>query len=176
MEIARAGGLGLAGRQESNSQRCQRHHQPQSDSTLHASPTSVRAGRERGHDMRFDAVWPRVMRKGNEWVVPRLTVSQPYSYRNLDRAMPVRPPHNSAHDAHLIRDRKPALAQRSGRSNAEVGGSSPPRPTTVFETPAIWARMVASGLTDTANRAHMVAGTSRPAAADFAARPSREIS
>src|SRR5438552_19060480 len=43
------------------------------------------------------------------------------------------------------------LAERRA-DNAEVGGSSPPRPTTVFETPAIWARMVASGLTDTANR------------------------
>jgi hypothetical protein len=45
--------------------------------------------------MRFDAVWPRVMSEGNEWGVPRLTVSLPYSYRNLDRAMPVRAPHYS---------------------------------------------------------------------------------
>src|SRR5213078_953319 len=31
-----------------------------------------------------------------------------------------------------------------------------------FETPAIWARIVASGLTDTANRAQMVARTQPP--------------
>jgi hypothetical protein len=34
------------------------------------------------------------------------------------------------HDVQLTRDRNGSLAQRSGRSNAEVGGSSPPRPTT----------------------------------------------
>src|SRR5438552_18292508 len=42
-------------------------------------------------------------------------------------------PYTTLFRSHLIRDRKPALAQRSGRSNAEVGGSSPPRPTNAIQ-------------------------------------------
>jgi len=44
-------------------------------------------------------------------------------------------PHNSVHYVQLMRDRKPALAQRSSRSTAEVGGSSPPRPTILISQP-----------------------------------------
>src|SRR5437588_648349 len=38
-------------------------------------------------------------------------------------------PHNSGHDVASSRDQEAWLAQRSDRSTAEVGGSSPPRPT-----------------------------------------------
>ena len=37
-------------------------------------------------------------------------------------------PHNSGHDVASSRDQEAWLAQRSDRSTAEVGGSSPPRP------------------------------------------------
>ncbi len=47
--------------------------------------------------------------------------------RSLPLLIPA--PHNSAHDVRSIRDQHGSLAQRSARSNAEVGGSSPPRPT-----------------------------------------------
>ena len=42
-------------------------------------------------------------------------------------------PHNSGHDVAWSRDQEAWLAQRSDRSTAEVGGSSPPRPTISFE-------------------------------------------
>src|SRR5438874_12322124 len=42
-------------------------------------------------------------------------------------------PHNSGHDVAWSRDQEAWLAHRSDRSNPEVGGSSPPRPTTPLD-------------------------------------------